>query len=153
MAIKPSRPDGDVSVPAKRLRWATQRVTGHGARRKRHSIMERFHKGAGAGEKKRESGGSGSATDAGQDGVMGSEDDVEEDGPRRRIFFNIPLPEDAKDEQGHPITDFGRNKIRTARYTPLSFVPKDLWYQFHNIANVYFAFLIILTVRLNCSSS
>lgn len=110
--------------------------------------MNRFHKGAGSGEKKRESGGSGSATDAGQDGVIGSEDDVEGDGPRRRIFFNIPLPEDAKDEQGHPITDFGRNKIRTARYTPLSFVPKDLWYQFHNIANIYFAFLIILAVSL-----
>lgn len=107
--------------------------------------MDRFHKGAGSGEKKRESGGSGSA---GQDGVISAEDDGEEHGPRRRIFFNIPLPEDAKDEQGHPITDFGRNKIRTARYTPLSFIPKDLWYQFHNIANVYFAFLIILAVSL-----
>jgi phospholipid-translocating ATPase len=28
----------------------------------------------------------------------------------------------------------------------LSFIPKNLWYQFHNIANVYFLFLIILNV-------
>ena len=114
--------------------------------------MDRFHKGAGSGEKKRESGGSGSATDGGQNGMNGSEDGSEADSPRRRIFFNIPLPEDAKNEQGHPITDFGRNKIRTARYTPLSFIPKDLWYQFHNIANIYFAFLIILAVGLSCST-
>lgn len=149
MAIQPKQPDGDVSVPVKRLRWATQRITGHGARRKRHSIMDRFHRGGASGERKRESGGSGSATDNGHDGVVGSEDGAEEDGPARRIFFNIPLPEDAKNEQGHPITDFGRNKIRTARYTPLSFIPKDLWYQFHNIANIYFAFLIILAVSLS----
>jgi len=67
-------------------------------------------------------------------------------GPRK-VYFNIPLPPDAVDEDGHPIAQYRRNKIRTAKYTPISFVPKNIWYQFHNIANVYFLFLIILAVR------
>ena len=73
---------------------------------------------------------------------------IDEETPdtRRRIFVNIPLPDDAKDEEGRPTANFGRNKIRTSKYTPLSFVPKNLWFQFHNIANIYFFFLVILTV-------
>ena len=73
-------------------------------------------------------------------------------GPRK-VYFNISLPPDAVDEQGHPIAQYRRNKIRTAKYTPISFVPKNIWYQFHNIANVYFLFLIILAVSisLNCA--
>lgn len=74
-------------------------------------------------------------------------DDDDQENSARRIFFNIPLPDDAKDENGHPLADFGRNKIRTAKYTPLSFIPKNLWFQFHNIANIYFLFVIILSVR------
>lgn len=66
-------------------------------------------------------------------------------GPRT-VYFNIPLPPDAVDEQGHPLKHYQRNKIRTAKYTPISFIPKNLWYQFHNIAYVYFLFLIILAV-------
>ncbi|KHJ32142.1 putative calcium transmembrane m [Erysiphe necator] len=62
----------------------------------------------------------------------------------RNIYFNIPLPPEALDEDGDPLVQFKRNKIRTAKYTPLSFVPKNIWFQFHNIANVYFLFLIIL---------
>jgi phospholipid-translocating ATPase len=64
----------------------------------------------------------------------------------RTVYFNIPLPAEAVDENGHPVTNYARNKIRTARYTPLSFVPKNLWFQFHNIANVYFLFIVILGV-------
>lgn len=69
-------------------------------------------------------------------------------GPRN-IYFNIPLPPEALDEEGDPLVQFKRNKIRTAKYTPLSFVPKNIWFQFHNIANVYFLFLIILAVGSN----
>jgi phospholipid-translocating ATPase len=67
------------------------------------------------------------------------------EGPRK-IFFNIPLPIEALNEHGKPAARFGRNKIRTAKYTPLSFLPKNLFHQFHNIANIYFFFLIILGV-------
>jgi phospholipid-translocating ATPase len=71
---------------------------------------------------------------------------------QRRVFFNIPLPDDARDEEGKPLAHFARNKIRTAKYTPLSFFPKNLWFQFHNIANIYFLFIIILGVSLSSST-
>ena len=78
----------------------------------------------------------------------------------RKLYFNLPLPPELKDEEGHPIQQFPRNKIRTAKYTPLSFIPKNLWFQFHNIANIFFLFVVILVVRassplfpsLNCVS-
>lgn len=138
----------ETSNPIKRIRWATQRVTGSNERSKRRSILNRFHKRGSSTEKKRESGDS-SQTDGMKDGTETTE--TPEDGDNRqdggrRIFFNIPLPEDAKDENGHPLANYARNKVRTAKYTPLSFIPKDLWSQFHNIANVYFLFVVILGV-------
>ena len=152
------------SAPSRRIRWTTQRVTGLGAQGKRHGIKNRFHKGTGANEKKRESGGSDSVDGSHLGGLQGSPADGGGDGDegeepgQRRLFFNIPLPDDAKDEEGRSIQHFGRNKVRTAKYTPLSFVPKNLWYQFHTIANIYFAFLVILAVSgfpfcLHCGSS
>ncbi|EMR71793.1 putative phospholipid-translocating p-type atpase domain-containing protein [Eutypa lata UCREL1] len=62
----------------------------------------------------------------------------------RTLFFNQPLPPEFKDEEGNPINSYARNKIRTAKYTPLSFIPKNLWFQFHNVANIFFLFLVIL---------
>ena len=146
MAIQPYQEDSNVSNPVKRARWATQRATGSAGSRKRISIMNRFHhRRSGSGEKRSE--------ESGQphlDGIEEENEDADQSqdsvDSRRRIFFNVPLPDDAKDEEGHPTANFGRNKIRTSKYTPLSFVPKNLWFQFHNIANVYFLFIIILTV-------
>lgn len=135
-----------VSNPIKRIRWATQRATGNTERRKRLSILDRFHKKGSSTEKKRESADS-SQADGMQEGTEASEENHDRQGSGRRIFFNIPLPDDAKDEDGHPLANFARNKVRTAKYTPLSFIPKNLWYQFHNIANVYFLFVVILAVR------
>ncbi|CAN6669942.1 phospholipid-transporting ATPase Dnf1p [Trichomonascus vanleenenianus] len=63
----------------------------------------------------------------------------------RRIFINTPLPKDMIDpETGLPIAEYPRNKIRTTKYTPLSFIPKNLYYQFQNVANIYFLFIVIL---------
>lgn len=36
------------------------------------------------------------------------------------------------------------NRIRTTRYNILTFIPKNLFEQFHRVANVYFAVLIAL---------
>lgn len=146
MAIKPHEEHSNVSNPIKRIRWATQRVTGPNARKKRGSLLNRFHKKSGSMEKKRES--DSSHVDGVQDGTDASDDGDGPEDTRRRILFNIPLPDDAKDEEGHHLANFGRNKIRTAKYTPLSFIPKNLWFQFHNIANIYFLFVVILGVRL-----
>ncbi|KAI8382519.1 uncharacterized protein HLK63_L15807 [Nakaseomyces glabratus] len=62
----------------------------------------------------------------------------------RTVYHNLPLPEEMLDEEGNPIMEYPRNKIRTTKYTPLSFFPKNLLFQFQNFANVYFLVLIIL---------
>ena len=65
---------------------------------------------------------------------------------RRRIYFNMRLPQEETHDDGTPLHWYPRNKIRTAKYTPLTFVPKNLYFQFHNIANIYFLFIVILQV-------
>lgn len=64
----------------------------------------------------------------------------------RTVVFNRRLPPSMLDPETHlPTTDYPRNKIRTAKYTALTFFPKNIWGQFsRDIANVYFLFLIIL---------
>ena len=134
------------------LTWhvgATHRATGTKAANKRNSLKERLHRRIGSGGEKRDSIGKEEGSQA-DNSIEGSEDadhDADENEGGRKVYFNIPLPQSARDEEGHPIEQYARNKIRTAKYTPLSFVPKNLWFQFHNIANVYFLFIIILGVR------
>jgi phospholipid-translocating ATPase len=142
-------------TPTKRLRWATQYKKGKNASRKRTSIMGRLHHRPSLNsEKKRDSAGAESTgtdleniQEAPHEDADAVADDPDGEGPRN-VHFNVPLPPDALDENGLPIKSYRRNKIRTAKYTPISFIPKNLWLQFHNIANVYFLILIILTVRL-----
>ena len=142
MAVSPHDEAGaeetERSAPTKRIRWATQRVTGRSGTQKRKSIWNRQLNRMGSTKEKRESAAS-----------SAPEDDEKEEAPatgNRTIYFNQPLPPEAKDSEGHPLVQYKRNKIRTAKYTPLSFLPKNLWLQFHNIANVYFLFIIILSV-------
>ncbi|KAH8662013.1 hypothetical protein BX600DRAFT_308143 [Xylariales sp. PMI_506] len=152
--------DADGDAP-KRSRWATRKLTVKTGGRKRVSIIDRIHKRTGSTEKKRQSAGSTSLHqgEAGADeenpyGLSTNPeegDDVNstassEEGEGRTLFFNQPLPTDFKDAEGHPTQHFTRNKIRTAKYTPLSFIPKNLWWQFHNIANIFFLFLVILVI-------
>ena len=126
----------------KRIRWATHRATGPKADNKRHSLKERLHRRIGSGEKKRDS--FGKEIENGElDSSEGGSEDRE---PGRRVYFNVALPPQERDEDGRPKARYARNKIRTAKYTPLSFIPKNLWFQFHNIANIYFLFIIILGV-------
>lgn len=153
MALSSYAEPEDAPTPTKRLRWAAQRLKGESVNRKRTSMFVRLHpRGSQNIEKKRDSaGGDSMGTDLG--GIQEPNEGEGEtkvngqssQGPRT-VYFNIPLPPDAVDEQGHPLKHYRRNKIRTAKYTPISFIPKNLWYQFHNIAYMYFLFLIILTV-------
>jgi phospholipid-translocating ATPase len=64
----------------------------------------------------------------------------------RRIYFNMRLPPEETRDDGTPLYTYPRNKIRTAKYTPLTFVPKNLWLQLHNVANIYFLSIVILQV-------
>lgn len=44
----------------------------------------------------------------------------------------------------HPNGKRPNNKIRTTKYTLLSFLPRNLLEQFHRIANLYFIFIVLL---------
>jgi phospholipid-translocating ATPase len=62
----------------------------------------------------------------------------------RSIYYNMPLPQEFVNDNGDPLTVYPRNKIRTTKYTPLTFLPKNLIFQFRNIANIYFLIMIVL---------
>jgi len=143
--------DGQHAKPpfqTNRSRWATRKLTIKSSKVKRHSLLGRLNGMKASTEKKRASGGSESLQQPQtqpESPVAEDEDDDEGPGPRT-LYFNLPLPEDLRDQDGAPTQHFSRNKIRTAKYTPLSFVPKNIWYQFQNVANIFFLFLCILTV-------
>lgn len=63
----------------------------------------------------------------------------------RTVYVNHDLPPECIDStSGKPFIHYPRNKIRTTKYTPLSFIPKNLLNQFRNVANMYFLILVIL---------
>lgn len=129
----------NVSKPTKRQRWATTRAPGPGGIKKRVSIIDRFHKRSDMRDEKRKSTNTSISANSGPE--------TPQEGQNRRIYFSIPIPESERDEDGHLRITYPRNKIRTAKYTALTFVPYNIWLQFHNIANIYFLFVIILNVR------
>ncbi|KAH0846223.1 hypothetical protein AYO21_11708 [Fonsecaea monophora] len=135
-----------VSKPVKRMRWATTRKPGQSGAKKRLSLLQRVPKVTVSTYEEKPDGpkNSGLVTD---ESPLGEQQIQEEShGHGRQIYVNLPLPPEAKTEDGHIIAQYSRNKIRTAKYTPLSFVPKNLWFQFHNIANIYFFFTVILSI-------
>jgi phospholipid-translocating ATPase len=132
----------NISKPTKRQRWATTRQTGSGGMRKRVSIIDRFHKRAEIRDEKRKS----NATSSAGDNASTVGEGQTEGNENRTIYFNIPVPESERDEEGQLKHVYPRNKIRTAKYTALTFVPKNIFLQFHNIAYIYFLFVIILNV-------
>uniref|UniRef100_A0A4W6DS28 Phospholipid-transporting ATPase n=1 Tax=Lates calcarifer TaxID=8187 RepID=A0A4W6DS28_LATCA len=60
----------------------------------------------------------------------------------RTVQANI-LYDNAKGEE-NPNRHYANNKIKTTKYTVLSFLPKNLFEQFHRFANVYFVFIALL---------
>ncbi|XP_041438313.1 phospholipid-transporting ATPase VA isoform X2 [Xenopus laevis] len=47
-------------------------------------------------------------------------------------------------ESDNPNRHYAGNSIKTTKYTALSFLPKNLFEQFHRLANVYFVFIALL---------
>ncbi|WVF68924.1 hypothetical protein IAT40_003698 [Kwoniella sp. CBS 6097] len=64
--------------------------------------------------------------------------------PRRSVFVNIPLPTSLLNTKGEPIIRYVRNKVRTSKYTIITFLPKNIFEQFRRVANIYFLFLVII---------
>ncbi|KAI9143285.1 hypothetical protein BKA69DRAFT_1063329 [Paraphysoderma sedebokerense] len=58
--------------------------------------------------------------------------------PLRRIYINTPRS--VADQNCH----FPNNQVRTTKYTWLTFLPKNLFEQFRNVANIYFTVLVVL---------
>ncbi|XP_038213757.1 probable phospholipid-transporting ATPase VD isoform X3 [Zerene cesonia] len=63
---------------------------------------------------------------------------------RHLIVIPNHLVPDKTPPKDHPNGHRCNNKIRTTKYTLLSFLPKNLFEQFHRIANVYFIFIVLL---------
>ncbi|KAL3209626.1 hypothetical protein MRX96_038057 [Rhipicephalus microplus] len=61
--------------------------------------------------------------------------------PNRRLVPNHTVPEDTAQ---HPNRGFADNAVRTTKYTLLSFVPRNLFEQFHRFANLYFLGIVLL---------
>lgn len=54
----------------------------------------------------------------------------------------VVMPSWTEDEEIKELQQsYSRNKVRTTKYTFLSFIPKNLFEQLHRFANVYFIFL------------
>ena len=61
----------------------------------------------------------------------------------RTIVPNHIIPSDVPKTE-HPNRTYLDNFVRTTKYTLLSFLPKNLFEQFHRFANLYFLFIVLL---------
>lgn len=67
-------------------------------------------------------------------------------GERRNVYVNHPLSAMEVDQYGEPVKTYVRNKVRTSKYTIITFVPKNLYEQFRRVANLYFLALVVVQV-------
>ncbi|KZV76767.1 phospholipid-translocating P-type ATPase [Peniophora sp. CONT] len=67
-------------------------------------------------------------------------------GARRNVYVNMPLTAMEVDREGEPLARYVRNKVRTSKYTILTFIPKNLYEQFRRVANLYFLATTVLQV-------
>jgi phospholipid-translocating ATPase len=64
----------------------------------------------------------------------------------RSVYFNEPLPADAFDKKGKHLKNwqFDTNQLLTARYTLYNFFFKNLYEQYHRVANMFFTLIVVL---------
>ena len=66
-----------------------------------------------------------------------------EESKHRTVVPNHIVPSDTSSSE-HPNHAYLDNYVRTTKYTVLSFLPKNLFEQFHRFANLYFLFIVLL---------
>lgn len=62
----------------------------------------------------------------------------------RFLYYNTDVPGEEM-EHGKMKAKYSTNKIRTTKYTPMNFLPKNIISQFKNVANIYFLAVAILS--------
>ncbi|TFK61578.1 phospholipid-translocating P-type ATPase [Pluteus cervinus] len=65
-------------------------------------------------------------------------------GKRRNVYINYPPSPSELDSHNEPTARYVRNKVRTTKYTLLTFIPKNLYEQFRRVANLFFLTLVVL---------
>ena len=76
-------------------------------------------------------------------GAGAKEPEVGAERSHRLVVPNHLVPSNPKDHE-HPNSSYLSNRISTTKYTLLSFIPKNLFEQFHRFANLYFLFIVLL---------
>ncbi|CAH2223376.1 probable phospholipid-transporting ATPase VA [Pelobates cultripes] len=66
------------------------------------------------------------------------------DGRTRSVCSSLLYDSCGKAASENPNRHYAGNSIKTTKYTALSFLPKNLFEQFHRLANVYFVFIALL---------
>nr|XP_012136582.1 PREDICTED: probable phospholipid-transporting ATPase VA isoform X2 [Megachile rotundata] len=66
------------------------------------------------------------------------------DEPRLRTIVPNHLISPKTPPSQHPNGKRVNNRVRTTKYTTLSFLPRNLLEQFHRVANIYFVFIVLL---------
>lgn len=65
-------------------------------------------------------------------------------GPKFRIVVPNHIADEHIKSKSHPNSSFASNRIKTTKYSVLTFLPKNLFEQFHRFANLYFLFVVAL---------
>ena len=67
-----------------------------------------------------------------------------QDGGTDNTWTVIPTSILKSDNSKNDAQKHKNNKIKTTKYTVFSFLPKNLFEQFHRFANIYFLFIVVL---------
>lgn len=62
----------------------------------------------------------------------------------RTVYVNTEIPPLMRGGDNSVALAYPRNKIRTTKYTPITFLPRNILFQFRKVANTYFLILVIL---------
>ena len=65
-------------------------------------------------------------------------------GPKFRRVVPNHCCEMAEKTKSHPNKGYASNRIKTTKYSVITFLPKNLFEQFHRFANLYFLFVVAL---------